>query len=672
MPFVAGGSIVAPTMLAVHSFAEDANSTPWYGNATYTSGEYDPVNDTIVQSYEGWNGDERNGMVRMWTNVSTTPVAGRVQRMYAKSSLNNDSHGCPGITRNPADHRWWGLGGQHSNFGDTRVRVSGPNDITTWTALPDITSMGNIGYCKPIFSPATANKMYVFMRKDEDTPNNRRYGAVVIGTVSGASVTFGTLFKFADFGDATRCYIGKMQAVGNDIHFTLTRTNLADSFRRDVYYLILDTTDDSIKNFDKSVSVAAATWQAAPINLATLNASYRVVDIGSNFGVIGSMQVQNGESHIVYKSDAGSAQGSMFYTKATLGVNSWSAPLALGTGYIGSTDYMLGPDVSNGVQLVYRDVQNQIVRRRRTSAGVWGAAAIIARPRPGEQLDCPNFVRGLPWFTFGYTDDNETVEGAYQLFLHNGTSIVSGSGGVRATIDQLFSGLTKPDATRLAAYSAFIETGIADGWWENIKAFWFLDQTGAELRNWKNGSFDLEELGTGSGFTAGALGWDGNGTNRYLQSSLVFNAEMTRTATALGLAASGGSHGVGATARIGCTNTSTAMLALASATGPVIQLSASNAFSGTDTALDGIFQGKRVGTTYTVYGANGLPAGTGAATDTASGAVNFVIGQAKGAGFSTATIYAAYIGHDLSDAMMLSLRNALRTLINTLAPGTIA
>jgi len=55
----------------------------------------------------------------------------------------------------------------------------------------------------------------------------------------------------------------------------ITRANFADTLRQDVFYIRYDATTGTIYNFDKSFSTTSANY---PIALATLQASYRILD----------------------------------------------------------------------------------------------------------------------------------------------------------------------------------------------------------------------------------------------------------------------------------------------------------------------------------------------------------------------------------------------------------
>lgn len=381
MAGVALSALMAPEM----EFSADAANYAFTGNANFPAGEYDATGQKTWMVRQAWDGTQRVVRIQYFDHVT-----GRYSRFYTVGvdPLVNDGHGVPAIC---IDHQ----GYIHVFFGShnspTKYRVSAfPRDPTLWITQPDIGT--DTTYPHPMMVGTT---MYLFLRGNGARELHRYKTTALTGGVA----TWAAAKVIADFAGG-RFYMGATIPNGTNIHIIAAYSDAADTFRRDIYEIVIDTTDDSADNSDGSVSTAVG---AQPISKATADASYIVVDQTTNItSGYGFCITADGKRHLAYVDDSGTAPLDVKYKNFNAGawsaaatVVSVSGDLAAGVGYRGELSLVNG--AANAVELWFPDDPGAIwdrggdmKRMIRDSGGAWGSVETIrvatglgqARPSP--------------------------------------------------------------------------------------------------------------------------------------------------------------------------------------------------------------------------------------------------------------------------------------------------
>lgn len=366
------------------------SSTPLVGiNAPVAF--YDAAGDTTWLSYEGWNGTNREAVVTSYDHA-----AGRYGDAIAAgpNPLIDDNHGTPAIEIDDEGHlhAFYGSHNTVQLHSSTRWPVTGPEgDGSLWSIRGQI-SAGLYTYPRITHIDGV---LYAFLRKT--VAGVTRWLVLLKTSALAAGVaTWVAEKEIVDFGAGTRFYGTRVIRVGTELHFIGTKADDIDTARLHLYYFIYDTADGSLSNYDKSTSVAAG---SLPIDLATADGSFRIVEsTGSNRTDIPAFEIDAlGRMHIAYAD----GEGLTFDIKhITLSGGSWSEPVTIGEitgvsgeGFIDEMAFTQMP--GDGVALYWPhdpggdwDVGGDMVRRIRSSAGVWGdlqtvmpaGARALARP----------------------------------------------------------------------------------------------------------------------------------------------------------------------------------------------------------------------------------------------------------------------------------------------------
>lgn len=376
-------------------FSDSGCSYPWYCHATSPSAFYDSVGNKTWVFWETYlNDNTTNGRavaVRVYSH--TTNQWGRVY-IVATNELIGDDHGVPSavMDANGKVHVFYG-----SHFSPGRyARSNNARDETAWTVQSSIG--GTLSYPHPII---IGSAIYIFYRYDN--PLSDRPLLVYAGTVAGdGSITI-TPKILADYGADSRWYQGNDVVRGTDIHKISTRAPADDSFRRDIYYLIYDTLTGTIYNWNRSVSVVAA---SQPIDRTTLDASFLIFSSGTNEGTLPCLCFDAANTaHVAYMDGTSS-----FYTCYHMSNNGsgWSAPTTVG---LFPTSYLVTPDLhrydectvipslDGGVDVYWVsqsvpifDREGALYVRHRFPNGTWGTAALVRQASTFRGLGMPQPV----------------------------------------------------------------------------------------------------------------------------------------------------------------------------------------------------------------------------------------------------------------------------------------
>lgn len=243
----------------------------------------------------------------------------------AAQPMQNDDHGVPAIVM---DHEGYVHCFHGPHDGDMLIHsTSAANDPAAWIARGSLS--GDYTYPHP---SAIDGAIYLFMRRRIAAQSRRVLVLRKTTSLANGVPAFGGGQTIVDFGIDSRVYASVHGEVGSDIHISATWANYADSVRRHVYHFVFDTADGSVRNADGSVIVAAA---SLPITLSQANASFRVVDFGSDRGDIVAFCIgTDGAYHLAYARGASTAF-SLYHTMFAAGA--WSPPVDIGA--IPGTDH---------------------------------------------------------------------------------------------------------------------------------------------------------------------------------------------------------------------------------------------------------------------------------------------------------------------------------------------
>ncbi|HKP23525.1 MAG TPA: BNR-4 repeat-containing protein [Dongiaceae bacterium] len=303
-------------------FAFDGATTPWHGNATYPAAFHDSVSERTWVAWEAFVDGARR--VHCAVLDVTAGAFGPIHEVAAQP-LQDDDHGVPAIVM---DHEGYVhcFHGPHDD--DMLVHsTAAANDPATWTARGSLS--GDYTYPHPTLIDGT---IYLFMRRRIAAQTRRVLVLRKTTSLAGGIPMFGGDQTIIDFGNDSRVYAGVHVEVGTDVHISATWSDYADSVRRHVYHFIYDTTDGSVRNADGSVAVAAS---SLPITLSQANASFRVVDFGTDRGdIVGFCVGSDGALHLAYARGSGTAF-SLYHSMFAGGA--WSLPALIGA--IPGTDH---------------------------------------------------------------------------------------------------------------------------------------------------------------------------------------------------------------------------------------------------------------------------------------------------------------------------------------------
>lgn len=282
--------------------------------------------------------------------------------------LSNDDHGAPAIVKD-ADGYLYVFFGAHVTTQKWAVSNS-PDDISGWTVQTPVS--GSLSYPQLV---EMSGVFYLFNRNDANI--NQRTGIVRSGTPSGGSVTFGSPTTLVDLGSNSRFYGSERHSVGGKIHMAAVRADAADTIRQHLYYFVYDPTTGAVENFDGSVSTSSG---SLPVNLTTANASYRLIDSGSDNLDIPSLQFDgSGRAHLLFTRGASSpyALQHMYLDSGT-----WTSPATIASindnfpmyGYNDSV--ALIPAGGDVMWALYHDSSQNMVRKI-WDGSAWGGEEVL-------------------------------------------------------------------------------------------------------------------------------------------------------------------------------------------------------------------------------------------------------------------------------------------------------
>lgn len=371
-----GGTPIAPFDAVTSLFADDSAMGPWYALSTYP-----PIikasDGKVWAGYQGF--DWANGLgLENKVKVYSSGAWG-TENVALLCDSSTDNHGGPALLETAGGYIHM-FGGTHN--GPMRHAVTTtPGVASTFTRQADIGTV----YTYPHPVDDTDGMIHLFMRKT--IAAETRMPLVVVKSTAMASgvPTWGAEKELINFETDTRYYQGNFVEVGTDeVHMVATKADYADTVRRNVYYVIYNKVTGTLYNHDKSVSVASG---SQPVNLATMNASFRIVDQegAGTFGQIPCLAIDgSGNKHIAYLDGSG-ANRSVKVISIVSGVI--GSPVTIDTvANTQSSVCLRKMDDGSKLELAwakenaftYPGGGGDIWRAERSAAGAWGSAVKIA------------------------------------------------------------------------------------------------------------------------------------------------------------------------------------------------------------------------------------------------------------------------------------------------------
>lgn len=294
-----GAPPVVPFNAVTSLFADNCALGPWYALSTYP-----PIiraaNGDIWASYQGFDWTTGTGLENKVRVYSGGAWGAEFPALICDSST--DNHGVPALLETTGGYKHC-FGGTHN--GPMRHAVTTtPGNPATFARQADIGDL----YTYPHPVEAADGNIHLFMRKS--IAAETRMPLVVVKSTAMASgiPTWGAEQVLINFETDSRYYQGNFVEVGTEVHMVATKADYADTERRNVYYVIYDRATGTLYNHDKSVSVAPG---AQPVNLATMNTSFRIVDQegAGTFGQIPCLAIDGaGNKHIAYLDGSGATR----------------------------------------------------------------------------------------------------------------------------------------------------------------------------------------------------------------------------------------------------------------------------------------------------------------------------------------------------------------------------
>lgn len=413
-------------------FAYNGSTFAWYGAATGEQALYDPVTNKTYITYEGWNGTKRTVAV-MFFDHTTSAWSDEV--VASTDTMTNDDHGVPVICMDGAGYFHIFFGAHNSD--QKWIKSTNARDITAWTIMPTKTGDG-LAYPHPVVIGTTLINI-----GRSDIGNNKKTGVLYKNTTSA----WGSKVIFGDFGNDTRYYVSNTLQKSGKIHFAVTKSDYADTWRRNIYYMIYDPAADTISNNDGSHTVTAASF---PINAADHDTYFKIYTHNAAGTYSGNIPAicfdDNGHPHIIFYNGLTTGVGYLGGGFADIDImhmywtgSAWSAPAIIGHCSQKYEDAGL-TNIGNGkLQLLYMDDAlgspnyrgGNIYIKTRSAAGIWGNARKIRDQESPRGLDrCKPvlnahanlrwlFLEGAPSQDYdGIAIDNDTKAGYQRLFAY--------------------------------------------------------------------------------------------------------------------------------------------------------------------------------------------------------------------------------------------------------------
>lgn len=610
-------------------FADDCAMGPWYALST-TPPIIKASDGKVWAGYQGFDWANGLGLENKVKVYSSGAWGSENAALLCDSST--DNHGGPALLETTGGYIQM-FGGTHN--GPMRHSVTTtPGNPATFVRQADI---GNL-YTYPHPTMAADGNIHLFMRKSVSAETRMPLVLVKSTAMASGVPTWGAEKELINFETDTRYYQGGMVEIGTEVHMLATKADYADTVRRNVYYVIYDKATGTIYNHDKSVSVLVA---AQPINLATMNASFRIVDQegAGTFGQIPSLAItSNGDKHIAYLDGSGATRSVKVLSIVSGVVGS---PVTIDTVANTQSSVCLRK-MDDGARLelawakenafTYPGGGGDIWHATRSSGGVWSSSVkIAAATKMYAYSSITPVYNGSDdmAFAFGEVIGTSTtdVENGYILraYMYGSSGFVARSSTYDTDAQTYFTAMTTQEsAAKKNIIDAFIKVMRALNKWGTFEAIHFgaLATQQAALID-MTGRHTFSASGSPS-FVANE-GFDPDGVDDYID--LGFNPSTTGSLriaqTALSIMAFVLDEGQETNALMGTLSATTPSVSLVprnTSDTATTRLNDGTSLNGTNALAYGFFLARRTGSTKELYkNRTRLSTASTAATGTVNG-----------------------------------------------------
>ncbi len=373
---------VAPPSTAVAPptnghFAANGSTFSWYTYPPSPHAAYNSSTNTTWITWEGYSAG-RNVYVTTYNHGTQTwsPVV-----LVASNPLTNDDHGVPAIVRDSGGY-WHIFHGPHGGSPLLHELSTNPDDPSTWTSQ---TSIGTgEEYPAPIL---VSGAIWLFIR--ESTGSDSHQNVYHSTGITNGVVTWSASTNLIDAGFSGRIYsTGQVVQNTTEIHFIWTLSDGNDTFRRNVYYGILDTTTGNLINYARNHTALA---NALPVSTSDQDSFYKIVSqpTANGTGDVLSLAIDgSGNAHVLFSDTCCTLKDGtqVLYYTANFG-SGWTSNLQIGTTASGNTDAELVLASDGGIDAywgqrsangVFADGGDMVTSHRTAgSGGTWSATKIV-------------------------------------------------------------------------------------------------------------------------------------------------------------------------------------------------------------------------------------------------------------------------------------------------------
>ena len=305
-------------------------------NSAYPMGVYDSTADKTFFAYVTTPDTVDLSISIQEYNHATSAYGTANEAILNYTYASANYHGVPCVNVDP-DGYIHVIGGSHNSTLKYAISDS-PRDISAFTAQSDIS--GNYTYPKLAFVGSTG---YLFVRGQY---TDYDFYLRKTTSLSGGAATWGAHSELLTFGTNTRAYAGNYVINGTDIIIPLYMSDSGDTFRQDLFVIVYDTTNDTIRNMEDTVSYGSGDW---PISGTDMDTYFRVVNMGSDTATgTPNIALINGNPIVVY------GQGDSSISLWDINViewngTAWGTPVRIGQAYEQYASVNIIVDSSNNV-----------------------------------------------------------------------------------------------------------------------------------------------------------------------------------------------------------------------------------------------------------------------------------------------------------------------------------
>ncbi|MEO1208378.1 MAG: capsid cement protein [Cyanobacteria bacterium J06638_20] len=372
------------------AFTTQIATAGWYAASTQPAAIYNSTTNQTLIAYSTVDAGDDLGI---FTHIKAYDHTGDVWlpsfAVGRRHNVTDNNHGMPALAIN-GDGRIVVFYGSHNGGSDGEYYMAvsmNPGDIFRWSEVFAIS--GEYTYPHPV--TLSDGSIGVFFRERVFPGAEFPAGAYPIRyrniSFSGVTPTIGPEVDVGNFGNDSRAYMGSTIYVSDtEVHMVASRAPFNDAWRRDVYLMLHDITNQQTRSYDGLITHS---W---PLSAANLN-DFRVYEHDDSVdpNVTGNVpfMVYQGSGNWVVTFNVGETPGvaggfstspQEFFAMDVSVARGPEAPFKLADGDQRYESVPLGLR-SNGDIVAYISTEENLrgggVQRRVNSEGVWGPLELV-------------------------------------------------------------------------------------------------------------------------------------------------------------------------------------------------------------------------------------------------------------------------------------------------------